>query len=245
MSSNRAVRALLCALACAAGLAGVAACSHDEEAPRTPERRDELDEECHATMTCSDLPNELEEPGWGGVRDYVGDPRGGTDAACEFVLPYSPPRVPAHVEARVWATRGKLFPSGPGVMKLVECSWWTHVQRLYEPTARVNANFALYRSSAPRQDTIVLAFTGDALLEEKARAVASYEAPTAGGTAAVTVSVTPYDAYDPFNPPEVHRGLSVGSSFPWGAYRATIVRIVEPSASVVGWAEVELTRGPP
>jgi hypothetical protein len=242
MTGFVALRRLVVALIQVAALSSALACSRPEEATTGPV--DELDEECRATETCGDVADERLDPKfWVGVREYVGDPRGGNDAECQFVLRYAPPRVPAHVEARIWASRGQLIPYAAAVVKLVECTEFTYVQRVYAPRATVDANFAKFASLAPRKDTVVLAFGGDALLEQEERAVATYgTSNVTGGRAAdsVTVQVTTTSEEQ-----HVHRGMAVGCTFPWGAYRATIVRIVEPSPSVVGWAEVELTRDPP
>jgi hypothetical protein len=100
-----------------------------------------------------------------------------------------------------------------------------------EPPASI-ASFAL----APGD--VYIPFGGEAVLESFQHAVATVEpareAGADGPSAVVTLSA-------PFRSDVTHAHLHAGSAFAWGASRATVVRVVEPAADVVGWVEVALS----
>jgi hypothetical protein len=87
--------------------------------------------------------------------------------------------------------------------------------------------------AAPRPESLVVLMRGEVALDGIV-AQAAARVADAGAPPAVDVSIG--DAS--WQAVTVHPALHAGDTFPWGAFDATIVRIVPPDARFVGWIEV-------
>ena len=81
----------------------------------------------------------------------------------------------------------------------------------------------------PGGDDVFIPFQGKATVDGEFHATAVLEDPDADAPALVTVSIAVRD-----QPPTVHGGLRRGDTFPWGAYRGAITRVVAPQRGVLG-----------
>jgi hypothetical protein len=88
--------------------------------------------------------------------------------------------------------------------------------------------------AAPAPDNLIVPLRGEASID----GVVAQAAVPAGvaGVAPAAVDVSVGDAS--WSLITVHRALHVRDTFPWGAYDATIVRVVAAGAHFVGWVEV-------
>jgi hypothetical protein len=155
-------------------------------------------------------------------------------------------------EARAWDFRVNLaivdkkgFPLPEGMVALDQCTGIQtdsqgHTDPPFadldlEPAAGVVA-------LAPVAGDVFIPIGGEATLEGSQHAVATMDSAedAGGGEGAVTIVLSA-----PFRSDEPHRHFHETSTFAWGTSLATVVRVIEPSAEVVGWVEVRLSEVAP
>ncbi len=88
-------------------------------------------------------------------------------------------------------------------------------------------------------DDVFIPLRGKASVDDVSVATATLDAVDGDRDPRLTVSITEADAST-----AAHGGLEPGDAFPWGGYRARVVRIVAPQAATlgaIGWVEVHLS----
>ena len=88
-------------------------------------------------------------------------------------------------------------------------------------------------------DDVFIPLRGKASIEDVSVATATLDAVDGDRDRRLTVSITEADAST-----AAHDGLEPGDTFPWGRYRARVVRIVAPQGATlgaIGWVEIHLS----
>jgi hypothetical protein len=194
-----------------------------------------LPDDCAGPLGCTSLYPE-EGPGGTSLRAT----RAGahpSENRCEVTLRHNRPGdgEPVCYFASIWVAPGEVFPLGTRAAKAVDC--WIDPPPRWSSLTYAPGPPGFESLAPPRLENVVIAFTGDTVLDGEARAVAQLDPPFAGDPSPATVSVR---VTQPSKPAAVHRGLAAGDTFAWGAHEARIVRIVEPTSPVIGWVEVTL-----
>jgi hypothetical protein len=140
-----------------------------------------------------------------------------------------------HVVARV--DIGEMFPLRGEVAELDQCQDMTprfdgH-GGMFPPMVTIGLDDRDLLRVAPAPKSVPIPVRGEASIEG---IVAQAAVPTAGAGHAPVVDVSVGDAS--WSLVTVHRALHAGDTFAWGAFDASIVRIVAPDAHFVGWVEV-------
>ena len=141
-----------------------------------------------------------------------------------------------------WAAEvrvGGVFPSRAHMATNIGC--FEEHREIHSPAVAVAIDPDGFAWARLEGDDVFIPFHGKATIDGDIHATAALDRPDAAAPARVTVSVDERDAS-----PTAHGGLASGDTFPWGAHRATIVRIVTPQDSVlgaIGWVEIRLADG--
>jgi hypothetical protein len=104
---------------------------------------------------------------------------------------------------------------------------------MFPPMATIGVDLNNVFRAAPAPGNVVIPVGGEASIDGIVVQVAM-KPHDAGASTAADVSV----GDSSWQLVAAHPALRPGDTFPWGAYDATIVRIVEPDARFVGWLEV-------
>ena len=135
---------------------------------------------------------------------------------------------------------GGAFPSGHEVTIEASCvRMHRQVDDVFAIFAPATARFA---SVALENDDIFIPIAGQATVGKQFSATAALQpASETSPNPRVTIETNGGDA------PRSFPDLAAGNAFPWGPYRATLVRIVPPNDAArygeIGWAEIRLERG--
>jgi hypothetical protein len=135
------------------------------------------------------------------------------------------------------ARRGAVFPV-PGHTALSLLCRDEHWQ-IHSPDVAVRFDPDGFEWARLTDDDVFIPFRGEASIDDVSVATATLGEVDGDAATHLTVSVTEADGST-----TAHRDLEPGDAFPWGGYRAQIVRIVEPQETVLGalgWVEVHLS----
>ena len=135
------------------------------------------------------------------------------------------------------ARRGAVFPV-PGrtaVSLLCTDEHW----QIHSPYVALRFDPDGFEWARLTDDDVFIPFRGEASIDDMFVATATLDAVDGDPAPHLTVSVTGADGSA-----TAHGDLEPGDAFPWGGYRAQIVRIVAPQETVLGalgWVEVHLS----
>ena len=94
-------------------------------------------------------------------------------------------------------------------------------------------------ASVPHE--VFIPFDGEATIDHDFHAKARLDGRDDVSAARVTISVVGSDSAR-----TEHHGVGSGDTFPWGSYRAFVVRVVEPQdgrLGAIGWIQIKLSPG--
>ncbi len=135
------------------------------------------------------------------------------------------------------ARRGAVFPvpSHTALNLLCEDEHW----QVHSPDVMVRFDPDGFEWARLTDDDVFIPFRGEASIDDVFVATATLDAVDGDPAPRLTVSVAGSDGST-----TAHGDLEPGDAFPWGGYRAQIVRIVAPQETVLGalgWVEVHLS----